>query len=701
MDIRDLDTIYEIMRVYQLMDKDFEAFNREQEENFSVTISKKQWDEKIREKLIKANRPAFSYNLIRVIINTLIGVERDNRKSIAVSPRGIDDYEKSDLMTKVLKYFMYHSGFERARNRVFYDKIIGRIGVYHIGWEYEDEEDDYGKLFVKRIDPREIRWDLNAKDNLWSDAKYVIRRHFMDIDDMIITYALKNEELKEAILIEAKSFYNDVDRGKWISRKLKNLFETVYSTITNSTLSNIDKSRWYDSATNRFEVIEMHENRVKNLFMIRDLYGNLIDITDEYFKKWKECKPGRMYDGYTLDRDIVNLIKEENNLEGELRRDLVKKKYVTAVCPAFGLKLNEQEYPIDTKYFVYIPDYCYDTHLRLIEAQSVIDDVKDVQYEFNKGRSLLIELIGRAANKGYIAEAEAIKGHESDWTDNAIGRIKMVNPGYLNSIKPEEGINIPTELIRLSYDTQQLIKVITNAEDELRGVKSPGVTSGRHFLAKEQRQAKSFTIILENRDNALKALHEVALNFIQKYVSTQRTIRITKEIYGAIESPETLVLNQRAFDAEGERIKARIINDITALDYDVEITEEQYTVSAQEERYMKLSEIFNAVIRLNPRKAELLLPTIIKNIGIKDSDEIIKIWQQADMQNAMPNEAQRMSEQLAMIMAKLGIEEKKAEVDSLKLDNVKKEIEIRQAYNSGYEQALNEALAQQQIRGYH
>ena len=694
-DIRDDDTIYETMRMYRLLDAEFSQFNREMTENYNITVASMQWDAEIKSKLNNANRPAFSYNLIRTIINVLIGIEKDNRKSIITTARGTEDIEMSNIMNKVLKYYMYHSGLSSAQRRVFYDKIIARLGVYHIGWEYDGSDDEYGKLFIKATDPRELRWDATYDDKHWERASYVMRRHKLTIEEIINTYALKDDELRQAIQMEANVFYKDDNKGKWISRKLKQIFEAVYETALANTLqSNIsnrgDSDIWWDAGSNRFDVLELHEKRTRNSILIRLSGQNeLVDITDEYIKQYQKLTQ-KIYDGYTIDNEILGIIKRDYNLQGEYESELVRQRYVTAVCPAFRLKLNEQPYPVNSKYYVYIPDYCYDVHVDNLKVQSVVDDIKDVQQDFNKARSLILELIGRYAARGYMVDENAIKGYEDDWLDNAIGRFKRIRSGYFGLVRQEDMMQINSELMRLPYETQQLIKVITNADDEVRGVKSPGVTSGRHFLAKEQRQAKSFTIILENRDESLKALYHIALNFIQKYVSTQQVIRITNEIDNLIQKPETIHINQRQFvkDENGNYV-VKIVNDITAIDYDVEISEEQYSASAQEERYYKLSEIFNAVIKLNPKKAELMLPVIIKNIGLREADKIIELWEGME-QNQSANPQMDVAQQLSMIMAKLGIENKKAELQGKQLDNVKKEFELRQ------QNALSNMLQQKQ-----
>jgi hypothetical protein len=680
--IRDEATLYDMMRLYDNVSQQFNPFYEELTENFDFTVSELQWDKAIRAQLEKEGRPAFSYNLIRTVLNVIFSIERDNRKKGKASPRTGGDTELANVITQTLQYYLYHAGFSKAQKRVFMDKVVARLGVYHLGWRYNGSEDEVGSLFIESVDPRGLAWELNYDDTLWERSAFVFRKHEMSVEEILNTFALKDPEMRRVIEQEAKVFFEaDPMKGKWISRKLKQLFSAVYETATgySGRNDNLFKGylQWWNPGNGKFDVLEMHEKRMEKRLFVKDRNRNkIIDITDSYQSEYKALEQ-KEFAGYDYDPEIIGKITDRYQIEGEADVDLVNRRFVTAVVPAFYMKVNEQPYPFECKYYNYIPEYCYDTHADPIKLQSVIDDIKDPQRDFNKARSLILELLARYANKGWVMDENAISGLEEDWTNNRITQYRRVRSGYMGLVKPEEGQIVSPELIRMPGETQQLIKVITNADDEVRGNRSPGVTSGKHFIAKEERQAKSFTMLLENRDDAQKAVYEQALAFVQHYVTTQQVVRITTDIVPSIEEDQEVELNKRVFSVQNGELAEQVINDVDAYQYDIEITDEPYSASAQEERYSKLGDVFNAALAVNPKKADAMLPIMVRVAGTPEGEKILEAWKALETPPPDQQLMQQVMQKLSMIMANLDIKDKKAEVEGKELDNVKKAEEIK------------------------
>lgn len=679
---RDDQTIFETMRLYTNTSAAFNQFNDEQTELFDFTVASLQWDKDVRARLRAEGRPANSYNLIRTILNIIFSIERDNQKKGKAAPRSGGDEETASTITQTLKFYLYKSGFRQSQIRVFMDKLTARLGVFHVGWRYDGSEDVNGSLFVEAIDPRELRWEGGYNDPLWEDASYIMRKHEMSLEEILNTYALRDDELRQEIEKEGKVFFdNDPSRGKWVSRKIKSLFSAVYETATgipsgqSQQFSNY--MQWWNPSTGKFDVLELHEKRMERRLLVNQTGQNKqIDINDAYISEYKEQNQ-KEPDGYNFEPEIINTIKERYSLEGEADVDLVNRRFITAVIPTFSLKVNEQAYPFKSRYYSYIPEYCYDTHPDPMKLQSVLDDVKDPQQDFNKAKSLILELLARYANKGWILDENAIDGLEEDWTTNRIAPFRRVRAGYIQMIKPEEGQTISPELVRMPIETQQLMKVITNAEDEVRGNNSPGVTSGKHFLAKEARQAKSFTTLLENRDATHRAVTELALNFIQHYVQAQQVIRITRNMSTGLEEDKDIVLNQSVYSMENGQPKEAVINDLDAYEYDIEIADEPYSASAQNDRLDKLGSIYEAAKEINPKRADAMLPIIVKSMGTPEADEVLKVWKQMEEPTPEQQQMQQMQQQIQMIMIKLGVEEKTLSNEGIELDNLKKAQEIK------------------------
>ena len=684
-DLRDDTTIFEAMRLYHNLSEQFDPLFAEMTENFDFTVALLQWDKEIRRMLEEARRPANSYNLIRVIFNTIIAIELQNRKQIVAKPQTGGDNALAQKLTTVLLHFFNGTGFDYVRTKVFIDSIVARFGTYYVGWSYSNNP--LGELILAAVDPREMMFEPNYDDPLWSKSSYLMRKHSLSLEEILNQFALNDTEMQDAILEEAAIFFQQEPnkRDKWISKRLKALFSAVYETATgySSGTNSMFKNylQWFDPLTGKFDVLELHEKRTERRLMVPDRDGRkLYDVTEPYMNVLKQNN--KDFDGVRFsDNEAVNVVKDNYNLSGEPRVELDNRRFVTAVIPTFNLKVNEQPYPFKSDYYVYIPQYCYDLHADPLKAQSVMDDLKDPQKHFNKAQSLKLELLGRYANKGWILDENAIAGVEEDWASNRIAPYKRVRAGYINMIKPEEGQTISPDLVRDPLETQSLMKVISNADDEIRGQTNSEVKSGKHFIAKEEQQTKSFSYLFTNVNRSAKAVAKLSVSFIQHYVTTQRIFRITEDVDVNNDQTQELTVNQSFFsyDPEAGKIIEKIVNDITIGEYDIEISDTPYSSNAKELEYKKLIDLFNAAAEINPKKADALLNVLVEAGSYPSGQKILKLWAKIDEPSPEQAQLAQIVQQMQLVLAKLGVAEKAEEVKGKKLDNVKKSQEIKQA----------------------
>jgi len=177
------------------------------------------------------------------------------------------------------------------------------------------------------------------------------------------------------------------------------------------------------------------------------------NLTESYNGEYRDLTKNEP-DGYRFDPEIINRIKDRYGLEGDAKTDLIPMRYMTTVIPTFNTKVNEQPYPFQTDYYVYIPEQCYDYHANPLKIHSVISDLVDPQADFNKSKSLILELLGRYANKGWVMDENAIDGLEGDWKTDRIAPYRRVRAGYMGMIKPEEGQTISPDLLRMPLELQ-------------------------------------------------------------------------------------------------------------------------------------------------------------------------------------------------------------------------------------------------------
>src|SRR3990167_1816239 len=670
--IRDDDTIFDMMRMFNNLKATFQSLHDEMTRNYNMTVASMQWKPEWKEKLDLEGRPAFAYNLLRPVINVITSIELGNRKKIIAKPTSGGDAKLAEVVTQVIFYFLNRCNFDWHRTRVFLDAIIAKYGIYHIGWGYED--DPMGELIVQAIDPRRIMYELNYADPGWEKANYLFDKHQLSVEEVLNKFALNDIDLQNAILEEARMFFEtDKEKSnKWVSKRLKALFSAVYEVVTggnSKTEGPLDSKflNWFDPITGKFDVLELHEKRIERRLLIWDSSRQKnLDVTDHV----------KGDDGFLFIPEKIDMVKMSYGIVGDPKAELTTKKFVTAVIPAFRLKVNEQAYPFNLKGYCYVPNYCYDYHVDGFRSQSVIDDLIDPQSDYNKARSTKLELLQRYVNKGWIVDENAIIGVEEDWETNRIAPYRRVRTGYFNYIKPEEGQTISPELIQETAEVPQIIEHISNAGASIRGRQEPAEKSGKHFIAKKQQEERSFAYIFNNVDNSTKAVGTVALSIIQSSVTFPRVFRITQDVKEEFD----LGVNQVQYMMSPEgRIIQKVVNDITIQKYDITMDTTPYSSNAREMEFQKMSDLYNAASEVNPKKADAMLPIMVKAGDFPYADEILDAW--AKMEGGDPKEQmlQQMMMQIQMIMAKLGIEEKRVDIKSKVLDNVLKIEQVRRA----------------------
>src|SRR5690606_18506888 len=133
---------------------------------------------------------------------------------------------------------------------------------------------------------------------------------------------------------------------------------------------------------------------------------------------------------------------------------------------------------------------------------------------------------------------------------------------------------------------------------------------GKHFIAKEERQVKSFSYLFDNVNNSAVAVAELAIDFIQHYVRAPQIFRITEDI----PEPQDIAVNQVQFDFDPQagRYIQKITNDLSIGKYDITISDAPISSNAKEMEYNKLVDLFNATAAVNPKKADALLNVLVE-----------------------------------------------------------------------------------------
>jgi len=174
-----------------------------------------QWTAAERAELKRRRQPIVTYNLIRVKIESICGVEERTQTSPKAWPRTPADEDAAEVATDVLRYVSDLNRFDKTRIDVLRDMLVSGTGGVIVEVE--------PKLDRPEIKLRKLRWetivyDPFARETDFSDARYLGGAIWMNEADVIALYGDAARPAVEGAIAEAGLVGSDsfADRPNWI-----------------------------------------------------------------------------------------------------------------------------------------------------------------------------------------------------------------------------------------------------------------------------------------------------------------------------------------------------------------------------------------------------------------------------------------------------------------------------------------------------
>lgn len=585
-----------------------------------------QWSEADRKFLAEQKRPVFEFNKTLKFVRAICGLEVNNRQQITYLPREVDnaaEVKANELLTAASEWMSQGCQAHRHQSRAFRDLVICGMGWTESVIDYD--EDRRGKYVERRINPLEMGWDCDARDDNLRDAKRVWR-------------------LREMLRAEAEALIPGVtDRKGYSVDDLDAAWTTDISPIGN-TLNDLDAFRGRQDLSDvrrkvrilQIQWWEMEPYRVT----VDPQTGAEVEMSEADYRR-----AARVYKGMTgLDLPSAKLMRRV------YKQALVGGKVLhVGPCPrsdgfTFACMTGE-------------PDDNHGNWYGMVRL------LRDPQVWENKFFSQMMHMINATAKGGILAESDAFPDiRQAQETYARADAITVVNPGAIakNKIMPKPGAAITGGILQLMQITNSLFSETTGMNLELMGMadrQQPGILEAQRKQAAMTILATLFDSLSSYRED----VGRIRLNFIQRYLADDRIIRVHGE--------------------DGYQAMP-LLKDETMGQYDVIVDDAPESTNMKERTWMALSMILPSIqSMLTPQTVAMLLDYVpglpsrlvmeLKKVATQEPDpEALQLQQRQAVASVEEAEARAMKAKTGAVLdlARAAAERAKARQEAIDAD---------------------------------
>ena len=601
-----------------------------------------QWDAQDAADLRDRGQMPLVYNEIAPMVDWLIGTERRTRVDWKVLPRTEDDVQMAGVKTDVLKYVSDINRVQFLRSRAAADAFKGGVG-----WMDDGATDDPTKdvLYSKYEDWRRVLWDADSYELDLSDARYIFRWRWVDVDIAVMMFPTRAAQIMAAA--EDASAYGI---NSWDEEEI-----TIEGTAQGETGGTLlaSGSASVDAKRRRVRLIECQYRKPVKVQVVT-----------------AGTHKGAMFD--QRDTSLVDAVAQQ----GASIADRVMMRVHTAVFTendmlAMGPSLYRHNR------FSLTPVWCYRRNRDRL-PYGVIRRVRDVQQDLNKRASKALFMLN---TNQIIADEGAVEDWDiaSDEVSRPDGRI-IKKPGKEFTIRRDtDGATGQIQI--MAMDAQSIQKAAGVSQENMG--RQTNAVSGEAIKARQIQGSVVTTEPLDNLRYATQIQGEKQLSLAEQFYTEEKVIRLT----GAKGAIQWLRVNQPEQQPDGS---VRYLNDLTATAADFQVAEQDYAGTLRQVMFDSLNQI---AARLPPDVSLRLLTMAFEYSDLPNKDEISdqlrKITGERDPNKEMsPEEEQQQQEQAqqqaeAMQMqreqAMTALEEQRAKVRHLNAQAAKLEAEAQGA----------------------
>lgn len=630
-----------------------EALSREQVESFLFEIKHQpnwrreadraadyydgnQLDQDAVEKLTERGQPPLITNLIKPTIDTVLGLEAKSRTDWVVREED-DTASTADLaeaLTVKLKHAEVESRADRACSDAYGAQVKAGLGWVEVSRNNDPFDTDYRVSYVHR---REIFWDWRAEKLDLSDARYLIRRRWLDLAHAIALLPAYADLLRQTV-------------DGWSG------FDPLIDQPTGLVQS------FYTERDTRLDVTDWRDN-----------VRQRVCINEVWYRKWVKGTVMKLPNGRVIECDLNNPAHCEAILAGivQVREAMYQRVRLAWYCgPHF---LYDVPTPYRHNFFPYVPFFGFREDLTQV-PYGLIRPMISPQDEINARKSKQLWLLN---SRRVIADSDAVNDHDQAMREVARPDAYLIlNPNRRpnSRFEVEDGTALAPAQGAAMMDAKNEISEASGIHKAMMG-QSSAATAG---IAINSLIDQGLTTLAELNDNftfARRLVGECLFSMLQADLSRGPVpVKL-----GSGSSERLIVLNDLQQDPQtGE---AMLVNDVARVKARIVLDDVKSTPTYRMQVMTQLTEITKS---LPPEAQAAMAPLWVQASDLPGKAQVIDTLRQAmNLPDDSP-QGKAAAAQQQQIMAKrqedqytLAVQEQQAKIAKLQADAEKLMADVR------------------------
>ena len=558
-----------------------------------------------------------SLNHIAPIVDVLTGFERQNRYDIKAAPKGPEDHEDAKLMSMFLKEEQDRVDAPLVISDVFEHGVIAGMWAAEVGVDWTNDP-VHGEIFLDSIEPgAELIWDPHWTKFDMSDARYMIRYRYAFVSDLIAEHPKHAAKIRGATEALGLGLGLSSPGGEDLPSSTDGRSEGQrdgYGGLSTGIVSDAATARmFYDATEDRVLVLEVWYRDYETVWILSNkATGDVLEVDS------KEIA------------DAMAATDPENLTSVHRKRRLIK---TGVTLPATLQTLEEDDTPYDNDQQAY-PYLVYVAQKKGDEVYGIVRNLKDPQRLVNKRESQILEILIQYGNMRPMAETGSVTNPE-DLINTTSRKPLMYNAGHTAPSWYVPPLGDLFRVLTAEGDRGRMqIREISGINTDLLGVKSDDASG----IAIQRRQAQGQVIATRYFDNLKtfkRQLGQRLARRIQQVYTYERTVRLVDELgqpqfvkvnplegrgKTRDEFARTQAKEMELLPPEERDQRPKVLRDVTALEYDIVITETPTTPSMRMTALLALLEIVSKI----PAIAPAVLDIIIELSDIPDRQRVLE-----------------------------------------------------------------------------